>query len=201
MSALDPKPIAMILLAAGGSARMGSPKQLLQYKGKALLRHAVDNAVACGCSPIVVVIGHDAQRMREELAGLPVTIAENANWGEGMGTSLRVGVEAIERQSPMPSAVMTATCDQPLIDAAVLRRLIDAYRTCGYPMAAATYAGTMGVPAIFNRHYYAALRALPPEAGAKRVLGEHSDQVANVPMDEGELDIDTPEDVRRLNQL
>jgi molybdenum cofactor cytidylyltransferase len=191
--------IALILLAAGSSSRMGQSKQLLQYGGKTLLRHAVDAGVASGCSPIVVVVGHDASAMRDELTNTAAIVADNVDWQQGMGTSIRVGVERVERDAPQTAAVVIAVCDQPLVDAKVMRRLVDAYRTCGYPMAAATYAGTVGVPAVFNRNYFAALKKLPPTAGAKQVLKAHHDQVAKIDMEEAALDVDTPDDVKRLD--
>jgi molybdenum cofactor cytidylyltransferase len=195
----SPDSIALIILAAGNSSRMGSAKQLLQYRGKTLLRHAVDNGLACGCSPVIVVLGHDAQRMRDELAGASVVIADNLDWQQGMGTSIRVGVTTAQSQPTPPAAVMIALVDQPLVDATVMRRLMDAYRTSGYPMAAAVYAGTVGVPAIFNRNYFDALKNLPPHAGAKKVLTDHAMQVAKVDMDEARIDIDTEQDYKKLN--
>jgi molybdenum cofactor cytidylyltransferase len=191
--------IGLILLAAGSSSRMGESKQLLQYRGKTLLRHAVDSGVASGCAPIVVVVGHDAEKMRQELKETAAIVADNADWRQGMGTSIRVGVERIERDAPQVTAVVIAVCDQPLVDAKVMRRLVDAYRTCGYPIAAATYAGTIGVPAVFNRNYFAGLKDLPARAGAKQVLKAHNDQVAKVEMEEAALDLDTPDDVKRLD--
>ena len=191
--------IALILLAAGSSSRMGQSKQLLQYRGKTLLHHAVDAGVASGCAPIVVVVGHDAGAMRDELKTTAAIVADNGDWQQGMGTSIRVGVERVEREAPQTAAVVIAVCDQPLVDAKVLRRLVDVYRTCGYPMAAATYAGTVGVPAVFNRNYFAALKTLPPQTGAKQVLRAHNDQVAKIEMEEAALDLDTPDDVTRLD--
>jgi molybdenum cofactor cytidylyltransferase len=191
--------IGLILLAAGSSSRLGESKQLLQYRGKTLLRHSVDVGVECGCSPIVVVVGHDAAKMREELKDAPAIVAENADWQQGMGTSIRVGVDRVEREAPDLAAVVLAVCDQPLVDSKVMRRLVNEYRTCGYPMAAATYAGTVGVPAVFNRHYFDKLKNLPPHAGAKQLLKAHGDQVAKIEMEEAALDLDTPDDLRHLN--
>ncbi len=158
----------LIILAAGGSSRMGSPKQLLQYRGKTLLRRAVDVGIECGCAPIVVVVGHDAPRMYTELEGLPVVITENPDWKHGMGSSIRSGIITAEDAAPDLAAVIVMLCDQPLVDSSVMRRLIAGYENGGYPIAAASYAEALGVPAIFNRNYFHVLRNLPVNTGASR---------------------------------
>ena len=86
---------AIIILAAGGSTRMGTPKQLLQFEGRTLLRRAAQTALATDCRPVVVVLGASAETMRQELHGLDVVIVENANWQTGMAGSLRTGIKAL----------------------------------------------------------------------------------------------------------
>jgi molybdenum cofactor cytidylyltransferase len=121
---------AAVILAAGGSTRMGQPKALLPVGGVSLLRRAV--AAAAGCDPVVVVLGAVADRVRPELDGLAVTAVENPDWDQGPGTSIRVGLGAA---GDADAAVLLA-CNQPLVDAAHICQLITAYRTGRRPMAA-----------------------------------------------------------------
>ena len=186
--------VAAVVLAAGGSTRMGRPKQLLPWRGRSLLRHTADVALEAGCAPVVVVLGAMADRLRPELVGVPVAVVENPDWEQGPGTSVRVGLGAIGSAD----AVVYLVCDQPLVDAGHVRRLIDAHQTTGRPMAASEYGGTVGVPALFARPYFAELADLAPAAGAKRVLTRYPDLVAAVPFPAGECDVDTPADYERL---
>jgi molybdenum cofactor cytidylyltransferase len=193
------KRVAVAVLAAGGSSRMGRPKQLLPFGGRSLLRHAAEVAVAAECGPVVVVLGAGADRLRQELDGLPVEVIVNSEWELGPGTSIRAAVETIEPNTEVDAVVFLA-CDQPLVDAAHIRRLIAAREVTGLPTAASGYAGTLGVPALFARELFADLRALHPAAGAKQLLARQSDAVAVVPFPDGAIDLDTPEDYQRWVQ-
>lgn len=182
--------IACIVLAAGGSTRLGSPKQLLAYGGRTLLRRAVEAVLATRCRPTVVVLGSGAERLRAEFTGLDVRIAVNAGWERGMGGSVRCGMAMLPREEI--DAVLLTLCDQPLIGREALERLMSAWRD-GQPcsLAAAAYNGTLGVPAVFGREHFAELAALPDGAGAKPILQRHAGQVIAVPMPEAATDIDT----------
>ncbi len=188
--------VAAVVLAAGGSVRMGRPKAMLPWGGRSLLRHAVDAAVGGECEPVVVVLGAAADRLRLELDGVPVVAAENPDWELGPGTSVRVGVAA----AGPADAVVFLACDQPLVDAAHVRRLIDAHRASGRPMAASGYAGAAGVPALFARECFPDLGTLPPGSGAKLLLARRPEGVAVVPFPAGAIDLDTPEDYERFTR-
>ncbi len=187
--------IAMILLAAGGSARMGTAKQLLIYRNQTFLRHAAEQAIATGCSPVIVVLGSQAPRMKAELLDLKVQTIENPIWQRGIGTSIRAGLSQLPADT---QAVILGLCDQPLLGADGLRLLLDAYRDTGRPIIAARYADTVGVPAFFTRRFFPALAALPDDAGAKQLLQTHAADVLPVPLDPAATDIDSPEDFHRL---
>jgi molybdenum cofactor cytidylyltransferase len=204
-------PIALILLAAGSSTRMGQPKQLLLYKGQTLLRRAAQQALTAGCNPVIVVIGSSAPAMRTELKDLPVQIIENPNWQNGMGTSIRAGLTALSPLIPSPStrgegkgegsppsAVIITLCDQPLIDSAALTQLINLHHTTNRPLIAAQYANTLGVPALFAPQFLPALASLPDEAGAKQILLKHAADVLPLPMELAATDIDMPLDYQQL---
>ena len=190
---MKPK-IGAVVLAAGGSTRLGSPKQLLEYQGKTLLRRAVESVLAVGCCPVLVVLGSGADGLKDELVGLEnMHCVDNPDWGNGMGTSVRLGVESLVRDDL--DAVMLTLCDQPLIGQEALARLLDAFRG---GIAAAAYNGTVGVPVVFGRAYFDELSAVPDDAGAKPVLVRHRGSVIEVPMPEAATDIDTWEQYERL---
>lgn len=191
--------VGLLLLAAGSSSRLGRSKQLLRFEGQSLLRRAAEAAVGSGCSPVVVVLGAQAEAHRSELEGLPVQPVLNPHWEQGMGSSLRCGMQALG-QAPGVEAVVVAVCDQPHVRAEHLAALVQAWRTQGQPMVASQYAGTVGVPALFHRSLFAELAALPPQAGAKVVLQRQPTQVTLWPLPEAAVDVDTPEDAERLSR-
>ncbi len=186
--------IAALVLAAGGSTRLGQPKQLLQYRGQSLICHTVDAAREAGCSPIIVVIGRDWKEIAAELQNLPVTLVPNENWERGIGTSIRAGVAAL----PELDAVVLLACDQPAVNANFIERLIRTHAVTQQPVVAAAYSDTVGVPALFARPHFSALLSLSDGQGAKTLMAAHPDKVARVEFPQGAVDIDTVEDFARL---
>jgi molybdenum cofactor cytidylyltransferase len=183
--------VAAVILAAGGSTRLGQPKQLLVTGGETLVESAVRAAREAGCKPVLVVTG------AVPLSTTGVAIA-NAEWEQGIGTSIRCGVQHIAAQQPTPDAVLLLTCDQPLVDAELLRTLITTRQATGKPIVASSYAGTLGIPALFDRSCWEELGRLPNESGAKPIITSDPTRVAGVPFVGGEIDIDTPADLARL---
>lgn len=187
---------AAVILAAGPSRRMGEPKQLVEVAGQTLLGRAVSTALSSSCRPVVVVLGAHAERLRRELAGLDATVVEHPAWSDGIGSSLRCGIEAVRRERAVDSAVLLL-CDQPLVTSQLIDRLVAAHRASGAPIVACEYAETVGVPALFGRTLFDELAALPPEAGAKQVIARHGTDVVRVPFPAAAFDLDTPADVAR----
>lgn len=168
--------LTAVVLAAGFSRRFGSAKQLFTYFDEPLVRRAA--RVAREVAPVIVVIPRDAA-IREALEGLDVTVVENDERSEGMAASIRAGVRACDGD------VLLTVCDQPAVDSAHLRKLID----CRAPIAASGYEGTVGVPALFSSTYRDALLALQGDSGAKSLL--LTNEVHIVPLADG-TDIDRP---------
>ena len=117
--------IGAIVLAAGASSRMGTPKQALELDGRSLLRRAALAALEAGLRPVVVVTGANVARSREQIAGLEVVEAENAAWATGMGSSVVAGLRALLDAAPGTDAVVLTVCDQPFVTPALLRALAD----------------------------------------------------------------------------
>ena len=189
---------------------MGTPKQLLLYQGCSFIRHITEVAIcalqqrfaiASVCQPITVVLGANAERIKPELNQLPVQIVENQQWEEGMSSSIRVGIEALLAMNPHLEAVAIALCDQPFVSPQTLNQLVEVYHFTGKPIIASEYAGTLGVPALFNRTLFSELMTLKSTEGAKQVIRKHIHEVYSVPFPEGAIDIDTPNDYEQLQTL
>lgn len=196
----DTPTVGLVLLAAGGSIRLGQAKQLLVFGGETLLRRTGRAAQASRCRPLVAVLGAQAERMQGELAGTSFAVTHNPHWQRGMGSSVRCGLEALLAVAPEVQAVVFAVCDQPFLSPGVLDALVDAFLRQGALLAACAYGGAAGVPALFARALFPELLALPDEAGAQQILRRHAPDVVRVPFPEGLTDIDTPGDYARLRQ-
>lgn len=183
-----------VILAAGASARMGTPKQLLIVKGEPLIVRAVEAALASPAWPVVVVLGAQAEQIRPVLARLPVLIAENSAWAEGMAASIRAGIAILRQFSRALDAALVALCDQPAFSAGVVAQLVAARQASGRSIVAAHYHGKNGAPALFLREHFSALAALTGEEGARTLLNGTPDRVASVDLPALGLDLDTPAD-------
>jgi molybdenum cofactor cytidylyltransferase len=188
--------IGLMLLAAGSSRRMGRPKQLLEYKGKTLLRRAAEEALNSDCRPVVVVLGNYIRRCAAELQGLNVTFAINRAWAAGMGSSIHCGLRAILGLSPNVEAIVIMLCDQPLVEAQDLRQLIDAFAVSGAEVCASRFGETFGPPCLFSKSLFPKLLAIDESAGAKSLI---TGNVAWVECDRARTDVDTREDWENLN--
>jgi molybdenum cofactor cytidylyltransferase len=194
----DPAGVGAVILAAGASTRIGVPKQLLQFGGETMLRRAASVALKAGCRPVVVVTGANAAASREALRGLDVQEAENQQWESGISSSVRVGIEALVTANPQTAAVLLMLCDQPFVTREIITQLVAAHRDTGRSIVASRYGGSYGVPALFGKVHFAELATLEGAAGAKQVIQKHLPKVHLLPFPEGEIDIDTPDDLARL---
>jgi molybdenum cofactor cytidylyltransferase len=184
-------PAGGLILAAGAATRMGRLKQLLPYRGKTLVEHAVEQALAAGFDPVIVVVGAEAAAVRTALAAQSVRLAENPLWPLGMGSSIAAGIQfLLDAQS---LAVMLA--DQPFVEARHLREMRTLLEASTAPAIAAQYNGMLGVPALFKRELFGALQSLDPATGARALLRTHA---VPFPLPEAAIDIDTPEDFAAL---
>jgi molybdenum cofactor cytidylyltransferase len=172
-------PVTILVLGAGSSTRLGSPKQLVQFQGEALLHRAA--RVAREVAPTIVVIRKGACAMRDSVRDLDVIIVENAEADEGMASSLRCGVAAATGD------VLITLCDQPHVTAEHLRALAES----GAAIAATQYKGIAGVPALFASKFRSELMALRGDVGAKRVIEAHRDEVLSIPFELAAFDVDT----------
>lgn len=198
---IDELAVGIVILAAGASTRMGTPKQLLLYREHSFLHHTALVAVASVCQPIVIVLGAYAKQIRPEISQLPVQVVDNLQWTEGMSASIRVGIKALEAFPGNIEAAVVALCDQPFISAQIINQLVEAYHTTGKPIIVSKYAGTLGVPALFSRSFFSELTTLRGGEGAKKVIKKHPHEVFSISFPEGAIDVDTPKDYEHLLKI
>jgi molybdenum cofactor cytidylyltransferase len=184
--------VVALLLAAGGSRRMGHPKQLILWQGTSLVRRAAETALASRCGELLVVLGSHAEEVSAELGDLPLRTCLNSDWSEGIASSLRTGVHALGKDA---DAALVLLADQPKVDSALLDRLIAASEASGRGIAASRYAGVVGVPALFTRRYFEELCALSGDRGARALLEVHHDDCVLVEAPLAGWDVDTPADL------
>jgi molybdenum cofactor cytidylyltransferase len=181
------------VLAAGGSSRFGSPKQLARLNGETLVRRAAQAAQDAGANPVIVVLGASAKDVASELADMPnVTCVTNPDWKMGLGSSLAVGLRAVLHDGDCDGALVTLV-DQPLVDGAALASLIAAFDD-DHRVVASLYDGVIGVPALFARQYLEELTTITGDSGAGSWLRARSSIVTGIPMQKAAVDIDTPND-------
>ncbi|HSK75451.1 MAG TPA: nucleotidyltransferase family protein [Thermoanaerobaculia bacterium] len=190
--------VGAVILAAGSSSRMGSPKQILRFRGESLLRRAALAALGAGCFPVVVVTGASAELSRRELDGLDVREALNPRWETGMASSIAAGLEGLLGADPDTAAAVFLLCDQPHVTAGVISGLAAAHRVTRRPVIASTYGGSFGVPALFGRSLFPELARLEGGAGAKQVILRYASEACFLPFRGGEVDVDTRDDFARL---
>ena len=193
----SPLTFAAVIVAAGTSARLGQPKQLLTVAGQPLIVRAAEAALRSGASPVIIVLGAYEDRIRGALASLPVDIVSNPRWADGMGSSISVGMANLVKQDPQVDAVLIAVCDQPYFRTATIAALRSA-SLGNNSIVAARYAGRLGVPVLFGSDYFEPLTKLHGDKGARQILDKNSARVLGVELPELATDLDTPEDVQML---
>jgi molybdenum cofactor cytidylyltransferase len=165
--------IAGIVLAAGRSARLGRPKQLLPVHGEPLIRHTLRRVLASSLDQVIVVVGHEAEQVRDAVAGFPVECFFNPDAAAGQSTSVRAGLAAL---SPDVESAVFILGDQPGVDPNVIDALIASWRTSGAPVVVPRYQDRMGNPVLFDRQVFSELAALEGDTGARPVVRAYHDR-------------------------
>ncbi len=192
---------AGLLLAAGGGRRLGGrPKALLEHRGRPLVEHAVAALRAAGCGVVHVVLGAAEGAVRERAALEGCVLVGNPDWEEGMGSSLRAGLDSLAGGGA--DAALVALVDQPGIGAEAMARVAGAYRGPG-TLASAAYGGRRGHPVLLGADRWAGVaRSAEGDRGARAYLRAHEAEIVLVPCDDvaDPYDIDTEADLARLER-
>jgi molybdenum cofactor cytidylyltransferase len=183
--------IAILLLAAGSSSRMGQSKQLLAIRNEPLLVQAAKTALSAKASGVTVVLGAGEDKHRHIVKDMPLQIVFNENWQKGMGSSIKAGLHYLLKAQPDLQAVIVMVCDQPLLTTAHLDKIISTYRQTNKSIVASFYSGNAGVPVLFDKRMFPELIQLPDEQGAKKIIQRYELISARVDFPGGEIDLDT----------
>jgi molybdenum cofactor cytidylyltransferase len=186
--------LAIAILAAGASSRMGQPKQQLVFRGKTLVQNAVDAAVGTGCGTIFLIVNH-RERSSQEQTAHQVTILVNESYNEGISSSIRLATEVAMATAGV-DGILFMNCDQPFLTTEDLLRLIALHRSG--QIVASSFGATIGSPAIFDRVFFHELLELRGDVGAKSIIKKHRGSVIECSMTQAQFDVDTPDDYRAL---
>jgi molybdenum cofactor cytidylyltransferase len=191
--------VAIAILAAGCSSRLGQPKQLLDFDGKSLLARCIEAGAGSHCCETIVILGAYEDQIRASIAAFSGRIIFNKNWQEGIASSIRAAVQAVTACAALPDALILTPCDQPFVSSELINQLIRKYEESEKLIVACSYAGTIGAPALFSKACFAELNSLSGDSGAKRIIGSNSDRLAVIDFPAGQVDIDTPKDYTSLH--
>jgi molybdenum cofactor cytidylyltransferase len=194
-----PGKVVAMVLAAGQSRRMGRTNKLLApVDGRAMVAHAVDAMLASRADPVIVVTGHEAEKVRAALGDRAVVFAHNPDYASGLSSSLAVGLAALPEDA---EGVVIGLGDMPRISAVQIDRLIAVFNPIeGRAICVPTVRGKRGNPVLFAARFAPEMRAIGGDVGARHLIGEHTEEVIEVELDDDAalLDIDTPEALAAL---
>lgn len=192
--------IPILLLAAGGSTRMGQPKQLLPWGEQTLIGHQIKTLLQTG-NPVNVVLGSNSDLIIPVIEKYPVNIFINTDWESGMGSSISFGIGRMIQKYPEADGILVTLLDQPLITTSYLQTMLDAFRSdCQQILVSRSSSGWTGVPVLFDRCYFNDLSELADDQGAKKVIKRHTENVSLIEADEILEDMDTPESYQQLQK-
>lgn len=191
--------VAGVLLAAGTSSRMGSNKLLFELDGESVLRRAAKRALAGGLSPLVVVLGHESDKAARELEGLPCEWALNPLYEQGINSSLKSGIMAVQGMKVQAAMVMLA--DMPFVTPEMIAAMIDRYRTTTAQLVISDYEGVNAPPMVYDRSLFMELLMMTGEGCGRQVVKRHKAEAEVLPWPVATLaDLDVPEDYARVKE-
>jgi molybdenum cofactor cytidylyltransferase len=169
---------------------------LEEINGKPLVRIATEHVLASRARPVIVVTGHQKERVERALAGLPVTFVHNPDFAEGLSTSLKAGIAAVAARAADADGVVVCLGDMPQVSAVLIDKLIAAFDPeRGALVAIPTIAGKRGNPVLWSRRFFPDLMAVEGDVGARHLIGGYGEAVTEVPVEDAAAltDVDTPE--------
>ncbi len=191
--------ISVLILAAGSSSRLGQPKQLVEFEGQTLIERITQIALSIS-EEVLVVLGANIDLIKPKLQAFSnrIDIIENLDWNKGMGTSISLGVENL---APKSDAILILLVDQPLISQVLLQKMMQTFAENKCTIVACNYGNQLGVPILFDSSFFSELKKLKGEQGAKLFLKDYSEKITTIEFKAGLFDIDTTEDLLKLESL
>ncbi len=195
------KEIGIVLLAAGSSSRMGRNKMTIVYKGITLIDRAVQAALSSAVDHTVVVSGANRKQNESLISRSEVELVFNESWESGIGSSIKCGLKMMMMKNKKLDAVIISVCDQPSLSFEIFDKLVDTYAQTGKQIIASAYGGIRGAPVLYDKVFFEDLLNIPDEHGAKQHLVENASEkiMATIPFAGGEVDIDTVEDLKKID--
>lgn len=190
--------IQILILAAGASRRLGEPKQLIKYEGTSLIRRITGDSIVSGIGDVTVVTGYKADEIAREISDLKVDVFYNEDWEEGIGASIRNGLEYVLKKQPDTNAILITMVDQPFVNAQHLQKIANAYDPARPMIIASAYSGTFGVPVLVDNYYFEKLSELKGDEGGKKIFVQYLKDIVEIPFIDGSIDIDHQEDLAKL---
>jgi molybdenum cofactor cytidylyltransferase len=192
--------IGAVILAAGTSSRMGEAKQLLRLGEATVLDQVVNNVCGSSVDEIVIVLGHLAETIKQSIATKSLKVVVNESYGQGMGSSLRVGLSALPAEV---GAALIVLADQPFVRSATFDQIIDHYQQTSAQIVIPTYKGFRGNPVLLDRSVFSEVMALQGDIGCRAIFGNHLEGIFKVPVEDVGilLDLDSKDDVARLQDF
>ena len=192
------KKISILILAAGNSSRLGSPKQLIEFEGQTLIERITETALSIS-EEVLIVLGGNSELILPKLERFNNVISTiyNSDWKEGMGTSIRIGVEKLAENSDL---IIILLADQPFISKVLLQNMLQSYAKTQNPIVSCIYSNTLGVPILFDKSVFFELLKLNGDKGAKSFLHLYKNRISTIYFPEAIVDIDTLEDVENLKK-
>ncbi|MFH0725752.1 MAG: nucleotidyltransferase family protein [Pseudomonadota bacterium] len=189
-----------MILAAGTASRIGTPKQLLMFRGKPLLEHVLDNARSTRLTPLIVVLGHEANKIRHRVDFESSHVVIARNYALGQSASLKAGLSRVPSQC---DGALFLLGDQPLIPSAVMNRLVECFCRWNADIVIPTYGGTRGNPVLIGRALFPQLSTLTGDTGARALFRTYPERIVEIEVGHAGIcfDVDTREDYKKLCQL
>jgi len=197
------RPVAGVVLAAGLSTRLGGDKMFLPWRGKALLRHAVENLLMSQVAGVAVVLGHRANEARLLLGGLPIEIVENPAYHGGIGSSVQAAAAFLVGRKDLPQGVLFALGDQPRLSPSTIDTLVQRFLTQRSQIIYPTYEGKRGNPVIFPVELLGDFLSLGADQGGREIMERYRERLCGVEVGDDAVlnDIDTPADYEQLLKI
>jgi molybdenum cofactor cytidylyltransferase len=192
---------AILILAAGGSSRMGKPKLVEKIQDTSLIEKVLDAVSALNKSPRLIILGGYKEFYLPQVKNSGIDIIINDNWQEGISTSIKIGIEnLIDKWNDQMDSVLILLADMALVNSKYLDRILKAARDSGKGIIASDFGPSLGPPVIFDRKYFPELQGLMGDRGAKSVILNHPEDIHRLDFPDGLVDIDTPDDLKQLNR-